>query len=130
VSPATVTPDGTNPISATATVTTTVRSMTPPRSGPKLNLPRLVTQVRPTWFLWLLLLLTLVASQAMARRRGVLLRLALVMGLVLLWAACGSGGSQVNVADGTPAGSYTLTLSGTSGAPAISHSTTATLSVQ
>jgi len=73
--------------------------------------------------------LTLVASQAMSRRRGLLLRLALVMGLVLLWAACG-GGNQTNVGDGTPAGSYQLTLSGTAGSPAISHSTTVTLSVQ
>jgi hypothetical protein len=80
--------------------------------------------------MWLLLLLSLAASQAMARRRGLLLRLALVMGLVLLWVACGNGGSQVNVGDGTPAGSYQLTLSGTAGTPAISHSTTVTLSVQ
>jgi hypothetical protein len=130
VSPSTVTPDGTNPITATATVTTTVRSLTPPRSGPRLNLPRLVTQFRPSWFLWMLLLLTLAASQVVARRRGVLLRLVLVAGLVLLWAACGAGGSQVGVADGTPAGNYTLTLTGSSGTPAVSHSTTATLSVQ
>ena len=130
LSPPTVTPDGTNPITATVTVTTTVRSMPPPRSGPNLNLPRLFKRVRPTWFLWLLLLLTLVASQAMARRRGVLLRLALVTGLVLLWAACGAGGSQVDVPNGTPAGSYFLTLTGTSGTPAISHSTTASLSVK
>jgi hypothetical protein len=130
VSPSTVTPDGTDPITATATVTTEVRSLAPPQSGPRLNLPRLVTQFRPSWFLWMLLLLTLVASQVAARRRGVLLRLVLVAGLVLLWAACGAGGSQVGVADGTPAGNYTLTLTGSSGTPAVSHSTTATLSVQ
>jgi len=87
-------------------------------------------RLRPTWFLWLLLLLALVASQAMARRRRVLLRLALAVALVLLWAACGTGGTQVDVPSGTPAGSYKLTLSGTSGSPAISHYTTATLSVQ
>jgi len=129
VSPSSVTPDGTNPISATVTVATTARTLAPPRSGPNLNLPRLLTQFRITWFMWLLFILTLVASQAMARRRGLLLRLALVMGLVLLWAACG-GGNQTNVGDGTPAGSYQLTLSGTAGSPAISHSTTVTLSVQ
>jgi hypothetical protein len=130
VSPSYVTPDGTNPITATATVTTEVRSLTPPRSGPRLNLPRLVTQFRPSWFLWMLLLLTIAASQVVARRRGVLLRLVLVAGLVLLWAACGAGGSQVGVPDGTPAGTYTLTMTGSSGTPAVSHSTTATLKVQ
>jgi hypothetical protein len=129
ISPSSVTPDGTNPITATVTVATTARTLVPPRSGPNMNLPRLMTHFRPTWFMWFLLLLALVTSQAMARRRGVLLRLALVMGLMLLWAACG-GGSQVNLGNGTPAGSYQLTLSGTAGTPAISHSTTVVLSVQ
>jgi hypothetical protein len=77
--------------------------------------------------LWLLLL-TLLASQAMARRRRALLRLALFTGLVLLWAACGAGGSQVDVPNGTPAGNYTLTLSGTSGK--VAHDTTASLTVE
>ncbi len=130
ISPSSVTPDGTDPISATVTVSTTARTLAPPRSGPNLNLPRLLTQFRFNWFMWLLFILTLVATQAMARRRGVMLRLALVMGLVLLWAACGTGGTQTNVGDGTPAGSYQLTLSGTAGSPAISHSTTVNLSVQ
>jgi hypothetical protein len=130
VSPSAVTPDGTNPITAAVTVATAVRSMLPPRSGTKPNLPHFVTQVRPTWFLWLLLIVTLVTSQAMARRRRVLLRLVLVMGLVLLWVACGAGGSQVDVPDGTPAGSYTLTLTGSSGNQANAHSTTAGLTVQ
>jgi hypothetical protein len=129
ISPSSVTPDGTNPVSATVTVATTARTLAPPRSGPNMNLPRLMTQFRFTWFMWLLFILSLVASQAMARRRGLLLRLALVMGLVLLWAACG-GGTQQNVGNGTPAGSYPLTLSGTAGSPAISHTTTVNLSVQ
>jgi len=125
-----LTPDGKNPISAQIAIRTTARTLAPPRSGPNMNLPRLLTHFRPTWFMWFLFLLTLLASQAMARRRGVLLRLALVMGLVLLWAACGTGGNSVNLGDGTPAGSYQLTLSGTGGTPAISHTTAATLSVQ
>ncbi len=129
VSPTSVQPNGTDAVTATVTVTTGQRSLAPPGSGPNLNWPRLVTRVRPPWFLWLLLLLSLLASQAMARRRRVLLRLALVTGLVLLWAACGGGGgSQVDVAPGTPQGSYTLTLSGTSGP--VTHSVTASLTVQ
>jgi hypothetical protein len=130
VSPSAVTPDGTDPISATVTVTTTVRSMMPPLSGPNLTLPRLTTRVGPAWFVWLLLLLSLMVSQVMARRRGALLRLALVMGLMLLWAACGAGGSQVNVPQGTPAGNYVLTLTGSTSNAQVSHSTTASLKVQ
>ncbi len=130
VSPSSVTPDGTSPISATVTVATTARTLAPPRSGPNPNLPRLLAQFRFTWFMGLLFILTLIASQAMARRRGLWLRLALAMGLVLLWAACGTGGTQTNVGDGTPAGSYVLTLTATAGSPAISHFTTVNLSVQ
>jgi hypothetical protein len=130
ISPSSVTPSAAGPVTATVTVATTARTLAPPRSGPNLNLPRLVTHFRPMWFMWFLFLLTLLASQAMARRRGVLLRLALVMGLVLLWAACGTGGNSVNLGDGTPAGTYELTLSGSAGTPAISHSTNVTLSVE
>jgi hypothetical protein len=64
----------------------------------------------------------------MARRRRVLLRLVLVTGLVLLWAACGAGGSEVGVPTGTPAGNYTLALSGTSGN--LTHDITASLTVE
>jgi hypothetical protein len=128
VSPSEVTLNGTNSIPATVTVTTAVRSMLPPRSGPNLTLPPLAMRIRPTWFLGLLLLAALLASQAMPRRRRVLLRLTLITGLVLLWVACGGGGSQVGVPDGTPAGNYTLTLSGTSGN--VTHDTTASLTVE
>jgi hypothetical protein len=50
------------------------------------------------------------------------------MGLVLLWAACGAGGSQVDVPEGTPAGNYTLTLTGTSGA--VTHGISTGLTVE
>jgi archaellum component FlaF (FlaF/FlaG flagellin family) len=127
VSPSVVTPNGTDPASATVTVTTAARSLLQPRWGPNLNLPRLITPVMPTWFLWLLLL-ALCATQAMARRRRVLLRLVLVAGLVLLWVACGGGGSQIDVPNGTPAGNYTLTLSGTSGS--VTHDISVGLTVE
>jgi hypothetical protein len=68
------------------------------------------------------------ASQAMAHQRRVLLRLALVTGLLLLWAACGGGGTQVDVPNGTPAGNYTLTLNGTSGI--VTHNISAGLTVK
>ena len=50
------------------------------------------------------------------------------MGLltVLSWAAC-SGGNPVGAASGTPAGTYTISISGTSGT--VSNRTSATLKV-
>jgi hypothetical protein len=44
--------------------------------------------------------------------------------------ACGAGGSQVGVRQGTPAGNYVLTLTGTTNVASVSHSTTANLTVQ
>jgi hypothetical protein len=62
------------------------------------------------------------------RRRkilGVLLPV-LLMGLVLLQPACSSGAKTPPIVSGTPAGTYTLTLTATGG---VSHNSTFTLTV-
>jgi hypothetical protein len=64
-----------------------------------------------------LLLLGLLAMLAVAavydRRVRTRLLLAAALGALLLWASCGGGGGMNLNAGGTPAGAYTLTITGT-----------------
>jgi hypothetical protein len=135
ISPVSVTPDGTNSAKATVTVSTTARSLAgparrlvPPRAGGPLALPRVV---------WLLVLGTL-SSLAMLRRRRVRFSLVVLAATALLTAslaACGGGGGvtppPAAPPSGTPAGTYTLTLTGTytSSSRSLSHITTVSLRV-
>jgi hypothetical protein len=54
--------------------------------------------------------------------------LATLLTYVVLWAGCGSGSATPHPVGGTPPGTYTLTVTATSGS--ITHSTTVTLVVQ
>jgi hypothetical protein len=126
VSPTAVTPSGSSPVAAKVTVTTATRSLAPPGLRPRGNWPRFVPQVGPPWYLSALVF-TLLTGLALGRRRRILLGLALVMCLVLLWAACGGGGTPAGIPAGTPAGNYTLTLSGTSGT--VTHNASVNLTV-
>ena len=114
VAPASVTPDGVDTAKPTVTVTTTVRSLAgptrrlvPPRARGPLGIPSVA---------WLLMLATL-SSLAAWRRRRVrfsLTVLAAVALFMICWVACGGGGGTVTTQPpGTPAGTYTLTLTGT-----------------
>jgi sugar lactone lactonase YvrE len=130
VSPSSVVLDGTSAVLATATVTTTARSVGFPRAdgfsdppSPKVwgHHPAL-QQLH-----WLLALTMLGGLAALRRRLRLGLSLALTMLLVLLGMACGGGGGS-RVPSGTPAGTYTLTLTATtSGGP--SHMVKVTLIV-
>ena len=64
------------------------------------------------------------------------LALAGLMRMMLLWASCGGGGGSMNFgSNGTPAGTYTLTITGTYSSPTgatpgtLANSTTVTLKV-
>jgi hypothetical protein len=108
VSPSTVAMDGFTPVQAQVTVTTAARSTgAPGGSQGRRNTPA------P---LWLLALLTMGAAMvwAMSRRRRLTgLVLAGTLLLVLVWAACGGGGTWNSLgSSGTPAGTYTLTITG------------------
>jgi hypothetical protein len=114
-SPASVTTtDGVTAKTSTVTVTTTAM-MTPP---PSFRTPPL----SPRQFLPLLVTLILLCLVARARQLRVRLAMATAMIVLLVLAGC-SGKSH----DHTAKGSYTLTITGTSGAT--THSATVTLTV-
>ena len=138
VSPASTMLDGTNAANAKVTVTTmgatllTPRRTAPPSFGPG----------SPNWLaiiLWLVLaagLATLISGRAPGpRRRLAGMSLATALLVVILWASCGGGGGGGGGggSPGTPAGSYTLTLTGTytstSGGPNLTHTATVKLTV-
>ncbi|MFB3921701.1 MAG: choice-of-anchor D domain-containing protein [Terriglobia bacterium] len=109
VNPTSVTLDGTNPLEVGISVQTTARVQAPPGSGPN-SLPPAKGY---RWVPWAFLLMVLVTLGANRRRRTAI-ALSVVILMALLWTACGGGG-EVGVPNGTPAGSYTLTITGVSG---------------
>jgi len=86
----------------------------------------------PVYATWLpvggLSLLGLGVGASRRRRRWVAgALLGFIAGLVLLQGACGSSGSNVAQTGGTPAGTYTIKITGTSGSD--SHTTEVNLIV-
>jgi uncharacterized repeat protein (TIGR01451 family) len=139
VTPASLTLDGAAATSFSVKVTTTARSLGAP--GPK---PQGLPPFFGPWIglagVWWLMALALLAGLAGSRRSGrrALLGLTAALLFVLLWAACagGSNSFRQTLSTGTPAGTYSLTLSATypagqgGAASDLSHSTSLTLLVQ
>ena len=128
---ATITP-GSAPINVTLSITTTAHSVAPPTDS-----PRGPGQGWPSLYLIATVLgviaIGLCVSTTRVRRLapGFFLALLLVMAAGLV--ACGGAGGgtsssqQVNPATGTPAGTYSILVTATSGG--VAHSTTVTLTV-
>jgi Right handed beta helix region/Abnormal spindle-like microcephaly-assoc'd, ASPM-SPD-2-Hydin len=125
VSPAQVTPSGTIVASVSVSITTTARSLVFPT----------VRTIRPAlrFQLQLLFVLLCIASiSQLCAHRSKRSAVAFCVALVLAGFSSGcagfvSNGSKPPVTTGTPAGSYTLTLSGSSGT--LAHGTTFSLKV-
>jgi hypothetical protein len=135
VSPNPVTLDGSNSSTATVSVKTTSRSAA--HRVYRIDRPRgFGVNGHEFWYGLLLLLASLMAAAASGRRVTAmnrnfrfLLRFSALILLLMLWATCGGGGGGGSFQQtGTPAGTYTITVTGSSGS--LNHNTTLKLTVQ
>lgn len=112
VSPTSVTLDGTNAQNVKVTVTTTAPGLIPP--GPDGGPPPSGGFAFSYWWVALLMLMGSLALAFERRRRMPLLAGAVLLAAVALSCGGGGGGGS-SPSPGTPAGTYTLTVTGTSG---------------
>ncbi len=134
VTPASVNMDGTNPAPFTVSVSTTKRSLAGPRGPAAPISDPWARHPVPLLLALLALLLPMAASSpsiGWRRRRPALpwvVPLSATLFVVLLWAACGGGGGAAPTPQtGTPAGTYTLTVTATTSG--VSKTTNLTLKV-
>jgi hypothetical protein len=126
VSPSPVTPTG-GSVTAMVTVNTAVRGSIPPGRGPGVNWPSL-GGLRALPLLVSLLLVISMLLAAASRRRRVWIVLAACTLLAAGLISCGGGTNNILDPTGTPAGTYMVSVSATSGS--LSHAVTVPLVVQ
>jgi hypothetical protein len=128
VSPASMALDGSNAANATVTFTTMARSSLPPVGGPQFSPPLLFWRVLSACLAWLLV--SMVAyNLARSSRKQLWLGASAVLALAVLCASCGGGTSSgPPPPQGTPANTYTITVTGSS--TNLSHAATFKLTVK
>ncbi len=114
IAPSVVTPSASPSPSALVTVSTSLRTIAPPSSGFRIDPISLLRNFGRTWVIWLVALFMVLAA-SIVRRRPMSAAFGLAVVLLLASAACSKGGTA-GVPAGTPAGSYQITVTGTSGA--------------
>ena len=113
VAPSAVIPSTSPAQAATLTVSTALRAFAPPASGIKIDPLRFLQHAGAAW-LALLAAILMALTAATLRRRPFAATFGLAVCLLLALAAC-SGGNSSGAPAGTPAGQYTITVSGTAG---------------
>lgn len=122
ISPSQVTLDGSDPATASVTLTTTARSFFTP-VGPWRFAPPLLLVEGLAKFVAYLLVCALVWKLARAPRKLVLVSAVLVLQVALLCSSCGSGSTSATnpmpanpppMQNGTPPGAFTIMVSGSS----------------
>ncbi len=111
---------------ATLTINTSLRTSVPPVTGIKIDPTTLLRNLNGTWILWMIAGFMILALAA-ARRRPVTAAFGFAVVLLLASVAC-SGSGSAGVPAGTPAGSYQVTVTGTSGSA--TNSTSITIQVK
>ena len=128
VSPTSTTLDGSNAANSTVTLTTMARSSLPPGASPRFAPPLLSWKVLPTCIAWLLVLLV-AYKLTRSRLKQTWLGASAVLAFAVFCASCGGGSSSgPPPPQGTPANTYTITVTGSSSN--LSHTATFKLTVK
>jgi hypothetical protein len=127
ISPASETLDGTNVANATVTVTTMTRGFIPPLFPPRSSPRPLGWRVLSVCATWVLILL-LAHNWKHSPRTRLFFTASAVLVLATLCSSCGGGTSAVSPPPGTPANTYTITVTGSSGN--LNHASTFKLTVK
>ena len=110
----TVTPTASSPQTVTLNVSTQLRTIAPPSSRIKIDPFGGFRHFTGTWFAWLALVLML-TTVGFIRRRPISASFGFAVILLLAMGACSGNGGTAGVPVGTPANTYTITVTGTSG---------------